>query len=181
VQAALGIAQLLVTKYGWEGGGVFCNPAQAALGTSQPLVGTSIARLQDQYQHASRRGSKSSKPFCASCVVHSAAMSHWDHWDNLSTEEAASVLVINACPLIRSSHEIGDKVRHWQSGRRGTLTAVGDVYVSIKFDLFNPDGWKSGNDGWNEIRRRDCFIVTEKRPLAILDVDESAAKRARLQ
>jgi hypothetical protein len=72
VQAALGIAQLLVNKYGWGGGGVFFNRAQAALGTSQPLVGTSTARLQDQYQHASHKGSKSSKPFCASCVVHSA-------------------------------------------------------------------------------------------------------------
>ena len=81
-------------------------------------------------------------------------------------------------------HEVGDQVHHWQTGRRGTVTAVhaNGYQIYIKFDLFNPDGWKYGNDGWNEMRRRDCFIVTQKRPLASQsNVDEEAAKRARLQ
>jgi hypothetical protein len=81
-------------------------------------------------------------------------------------------------------HEVGDQVHHWQTGRRGTVTAVhaNGYQIYIKFDLFNPDGWKYGNDGWNEMRRRNCFIVTQKRPLASQsNVDEEAAKRARLQ
>jgi hypothetical protein len=129
------------------------------------------ARLQDQYQHASHTSSKSSKPFCASCVVQSAAMSQWLH-------SAAQLWAM------RDVHEVGDRVHHWQTGRRGTVTAVhaNGYQIYIKFDLFNPDGWKYGNDGWNEMRRRNCFIVTQKRPLASQsNVDEEAAKRARLQ
>ena len=95
------------------------------------------------------------------------------HWGNLSAEEWAMRVGV---------HKIGDKVRHWQTGRSGTVTTVSEFFINIKFDLFNPDGWKYANDGWNETRRRACFIVTRKRPLASQsNVDESAAKQARLQ
>jgi len=127
-----------------------------------------------------------SKPFCASCVVQSAAMSDWGNlsaaeWANLSAGELVN-LSAEEWAMRVGVHEIGDKVRHWKSGRSGTVTAVYEFYINIKFDLFNPDGWKYDNDGWNETRRRDCFIATQKRPIAtVSNVDESAAKRARLQ
>ena len=113
--------------------------------------------------HASHTSSKAHKPLCASCVVQSAAMQ--------STQSLWAM---------RDVHEVGDRVQHWQTGRRGTVTAVDGHYINIKFDSFNPDGWKYGNDGWNEMRRRGCFIVTLKRANP-WNVDEEAAKRARLQ
>ena len=59
--------------------------------------------------------------------------------------------------------------------------AQGKAYELI-FDLFNPDGWKYGSDGWNEMRRKKGFIVTLKRALpSQSNVDEEAATRARLQ
>ena len=131
-----------------------------------------------------------SKPFCASCVVQSAAMSDWGslsaaEWANLSAGELVNRwanLSAGEWDMRVGVHEIGDKVRHWKSGRSGTVTAVYEFYINIKFDLFNPDGWKYDNDGWNETRRRDCFIVAQERPIAtVSNVDESAAKRARLQ
>ena len=107
------------------------------------------------------------KPLCASSIVQSAAMSQ-------SLQEAALLWAM------RDVHEVGDRVQHWQTGRRGTVTAVDGHYITIKFDFFNPDGWKYGNDGWNETRRKNCFIVRMKRASHQANVDE-AAKRARLQ
>ena len=103
-------------------------------------------------------------------VAQAAAMSQ------IWLQEAALLLAM------QDVHEVGDIVQHWQTGRRGTVTAVDGWHIHIKFDLFNPDGWKYDNDGWNETRRRDCFIVAQERPIAtVSNVDESAAKRARLQ
>ena len=81
-------------------------------------------------------------------------------------------------------HDVGDMVQHYYTGRSGTVTAVhaDGLHIDIKFDLFNPDGWKYGNDGWNELRRKDCFIVRMKRSAPTNDdVDLVAAKRGRLQ
>ena len=111
------------------------------------------------------------KPLCASCVVQSAAMAQW-------LQSAAQSWAM------RNVHEVGDIVHHWQTGRGGTVTAVhpDGHQIYIKFDLFNPDGWKYGNDGWSELRRKDCFIVRMKRSAPTNDdVDLVAAKRGRLQ
>jgi hypothetical protein len=86
-------------------------------------------------------------------------------------------------------HEVGDMVQHFQTGRSGTVTAVhaDGLHIYIKFDLFNPDGWKYNNDGWNEVRKRNVFIVTMKRgskwqPRWNVGPSEvEASKRARLQ
>ena len=127
-----------------------------------------------------------SKPFCVSGVVQSAAVSDWGNlsaaeWANRSARELVN-LSVEEWAMRVGVHEIGDKVRHWKSGRSGTVTTVYEFYISIKFDLFNPAGWKYGNDGWNETRRMDCFIVTQKRHIAtVSNVGESVAKRARRQ
>ena len=102
-------------------------------------------------------------------VAQSAAMSQ------IWLQEAALLLAM------QDVHEVGDIVQHWQTGRRGTVTAVDGWHIHIKFDLFNPDGWKYNNDGWNERRRKDCFIVRTKRAASQVNADEEAAKRARLQ
>ena len=89
---------------------------------------------------------------------------------------------VHALAMWASMHEVGDTVHHWQTGRRGTVTAVhpNGVHIYIKFDLFNPDGWKWGNDGWNEMRKKHCFIVTMKRANPF-NAGCEAAKRSRLQ
>ena len=88
---------------------------------------------------------------------------------------------VYALRIWASMHEVGDTVNHWQTGRRGTVTAVhpDGVHIYIKFDLFNPDGWKWGNDGWSEMRKKHCFIITMKR-VNPFNAGREAAKRARL-
>ena len=79
-------------------------------------------------------------------------------------------------------------VQHFDTGRSGTVTAVhaDGLHLDIKFDLFNPDGWKYNNDGWNETRKRNVFIVKMKRgakwqPRWAAGPNEEEAKRSRLQ
>ena len=88
---------------------------------------------------------------------------------------------VNALLIWASTHEVGDTVEHWQTGRRGTVTAVhpNGVQIYIKFDLFNLVSWKWGNDGWNEMRKKHMFIVTMKRTNPF-NAGCEAAKRARL-
>ena len=99
-----------------------------------------------------------------------AAMSHSLHDEH-----------VYALRIWASTHEVGDTVEHWQTGRRGTVTVVhpNGVQIYIKFDLFNPDGWKWGNDGWNEMRKKHIFIVTMKRANPFT-AGCLAAKRARV-
>ena len=85
-------------------------------------------------------------------------------------------------------HEVGDMVQHFDTGRSGTVTAVhaDGLHLDIKFDLFNPAGWKYNNDGWNETRKRNVFIVKMKRgakwqPRWAAGPNEEEAKRSRLQ
>jgi hypothetical protein len=85
--------------------------------------------------------------------------------------------------------EVGDMVQHFQTGRSGTVTAVhaDGLHIYIKFDLFNADGWKYNNDGWNELRKKKTFIVTMEagskwQPRWNVGPSEmEASKRARLQ
>ena len=53
---------------------------------------------------------------------------------------------------------------HYYTGRHGTVTAVhaDGLHIDIKFDLFNPYGWKYNNDGWNETRKKSVFVVKVK-------------------
>ncbi len=83
-------------------------------------------------------------------------------------------------------HDVGDMVQHYYTGRSGTVTAVhaDGLHIDIKFDLFNPDGWKYNNDGWNETRKKSVFVVKAKRgakwkPRWAVGPNEEEAKRCR--